>query len=128
MNRTMIGSILGTVAVVVVSIVTAAMYVARLEERVKNLEIDSQQQENRTNIAIRTFANTPRPRGSQVGFANSGSWGVWSDPQFCPDGYYVCGLKQKVEPRQGDGDDSAMNAVAFYCCPLDPQAEPNASQ
>lgn len=38
---------------------------------------------------------------------------------MCPRGQYVCGLLQKVE-LPIDGDDTAMNAVAFYCCPLNP--------
>ena len=50
-------------------------------------------------------------------FANSAPWGKWSDPLYCPTGEVVCGLKQRVEAPI-DGDDTAMNAVGFYCCPL----------
>lgn len=59
--------------------------------------------------------------GPQMSFTNGGPWGTWSDPVYCPQGQYVCGLQQKVEAGQGKGDDTAMNAVAFFCCPLDPR-------
>ena len=49
-------------------------------------------------------------------FTNAGGWGQWSDPVHCPANYYVCGMAQRVESSQGKGDDTAMNAVAFYCC------------
>jgi len=56
-------------------------------------------------------------------FTNDAPWGKWSKPVFCPSGYFVCGLRQKVEPDQNRGeDDTAMNAVAFYCCLLDPRS------
>ncbi|MGA7979700.1 MAG: hypothetical protein WCA32_05670 [Chromatiaceae bacterium] len=45
-------------------------------------------------------------------------WGTWKGAAFCPDNHYVCGIEQKVEPQQGNGDDTALNAVRFYCCPL----------
>lgn len=63
-----------------------------------------------------------REPGTAITFSNSGRWGSWSDPQYCPQGHYVCGLRQRVEPPQGGrgSDDTAMNAVAFYCCPLNP--------
>ena len=58
------------------------------------------------------------PPGTQINFSNSAPWGSWSDPVYCPEGQYVYGLRQKVEPQQGKGDDTAMNAVAFYCRPI----------
>lgn len=65
------------------------------------------------------FVSGRREPGTQMTFTNGGPWGRWSDPVFCPPDHYVCGLQQKVEAPI-DGDDSAMNAVAFYCCPLNP--------
>ena len=50
-------------------------------------------------------------------FKNDGSWGKWSDDGvYCEQNEYVCGLNQKVERHIGSKDDTAMNAVKFYCC------------
>ena len=45
-------------------------------------------------------------------------WGIWHEATYCPNNYYVCGLQQKVEPKQGGGsnDDTALNGVALKCC------------
>ena len=62
-----------------------------------------------------------RPPGSEKTLDKSGDLGDWSEAVYCPDGYYVCGMKQRVQSPQGcKEDDTAMNAVAFYCCPLKP--------
>ena len=58
------------------------------------------------------------PPSAVVTFSNGGGWGAWSDPQYCPRGQVICGLKQRVEGRQGKDDDTAMNAIGFYCCPV----------
>lgn len=49
---------------------------------------------------------------------DEGPWGKWGQAEYCPDNQYVCGVAQKIEGKQGQGDDTAMNAVGFYCCPL----------
>ena len=59
---------------------------------------------------------SPAPKKRRVDFRNGGPWGKWSEGVFCEPGEYVCGMAQKVESNQKKGDDSAMNAVAFYCC------------
>ena len=68
-------------------------------------------EEGRANVA-QEKAHDP----IRMTFTNAGGWGLWSDPVHCPANHYVCGLAQRVEPPQGKGDDTSMNAVAFYCC------------
>jgi hypothetical protein len=78
--------------------------VSRLDGRLANLE------------GFLTKKRTPLPE--PISPPGPGLWGTWHGPAFCPDNHYVCGIEQKVEPQQGNGDDTAMNAVRVYCCPL----------
>jgi len=43
---------------------------------------------------------------------NWGSWGSWDE---CGDSQFVYGFSVKVEPYQGDGDDTMANGVKFFC-------------
>lgn len=72
---------------------------------------------------FREFTDDERQPGEAVELpviGRAGTWGDWTAPEFCPAGSYVCGLRQRIEPWLDDGDDTAMNAVAFYCCTLSP--------
>ena len=52
--------------------------------------------------------------------ANEGEWGSYGELFECPYKSYICGLKTQVEFEQNDGDETALNNVAFVCCYLDP--------
>ena len=49
---------------------------------------------------------------------NGSGWGTWSHWEVCPDNTAICGMRTRVEPNQGHGDDTSLNAVSFYCCQL----------
>lgn len=53
-----------------------------------------------------------------LSYGKSGNWGNWTGPKYCPKKHYVCGLEQRTEKKQGDGDDTGMNSLRFACCPL----------
>jgi len=44
------------------------------------------------------------------------AWGSWNGETSCPSNSAVCGVKTRVEPTQGNGDDTALNGVALACC------------
>lgn len=44
-----------------------------------------------------------------------GNWGDWGGWQYCPAGSFAAGYSMKVEGRQGDGDDTAVNGIKLYC-------------
>ncbi|KAK3596433.1 hypothetical protein CHS0354_033396 [Potamilus streckersoni] len=46
---------------------------------------------------------------------NGGQWGDWHEPDFCADGTFASGYKMKIEPPQGNGDDTALNAITLQC-------------
>ncbi len=48
--------------------------------------------------------------------AGGRSWGSWQSWTNCDEGFYVCGLQQRVESSQGSGDDTAVNDIAIRCC------------
>ena len=55
--------------------------------------------------------------GSKSTIGKSGFWGhfgSWS--KTCPNESAICGMKVRIEPHQGKGDDTALNNVLFYCC------------
>lgn len=41
--------------------------------------------------------------------------GDWGPLEWCPYGQYAHGFSLKVEPNQGAGDDSGVNAVKLFC-------------
>lgn len=48
------------------------------------------------------------------------AWGTWQAPVECPAGSAICGMRTRVEPSQGNGDDTALNGIELACCTLPP--------
>jgi pimeloyl-ACP methyl ester carboxylesterase len=46
---------------------------------------------------------------------NQGLWGSWQTTRYCPAGSRAVGYRMRVEQGQGDGDDTALNAVELRC-------------
>ena len=74
-----------------------------LDQRVESIE-EALNKERKPDRAIHAPEESP--------------WGRWTGPAFCPKNAYICGLEQKIESRQGRDDDTAMNGIRFFCCPL----------
>lgn len=47
--------------------------------------------------------------------AHDGIWGAWTKIAMAPPGHYVAGIQVRFEASQGDGDDTAVNAVKLWC-------------
>ena len=43
--------------------------------------------------------------------------GTWSQLSGCKYNQVVCGVRAKVQPNQGSGDDTSLNRIALLCCP-----------
>ncbi|CAC5383593.1 Vitelline membrane outer layer protein 1,Vitelline membrane outer layer protein 1 homolog [Mytilus coruscus] len=46
---------------------------------------------------------------------NGGRRGTWSRPEFCARRYHASGFSLKIQPKQGSGDDTALNAIRLKC-------------
>merc|ERR1719435_896543 len=53
--------------------------------------------------------------GAGVLTSSQAPWGVWGSAALCPSGSLVTGFSVKEEPRQGGGDDTALNNVRLSC-------------
>lgn len=66
-----------------------------------------------------TSANSFRAvceEGKVIEVTNGGGWGSWRGAKTCPVGEVVCGVRAKIEPSQGSGDDTGLNGIEFACC------------
>ena len=118
---------IGTILSVIVVIVGATVYFTTIRHNIETVNQGIGELTKRIDAIEEMLKPGDKPvepvtRSPLKTFTNEGKWGKWSDPVYCDLGQYVCGLQQKVEEDQGGGinggDDSAMNAVAFFCCSL----------
>lgn len=115
------------------SIGAAVFYIGGAYESLIDMEEDIKELEKGTSIEkakeeaigeMREMINSMRQDNNPTALRRiivpgGGPWGRWQGEIRCPDNYFVCGLEQKVEPRQGgDGDDTALNAIRMICCPF----------
>lgn len=47
--------------------------------------------------------------------SGQGGWGSWRGIRSCPTGEYLTGARMNIEGKQGSGDDTAADNVAFRC-------------
>ncbi|XP_037026881.1 vitelline membrane outer layer protein 1-like [Bradysia coprophila] len=47
------------------------------------------------------------------------NWGDWKAEQMCPPNSWVSAMNLKIEPNQGEGDDSALNGIRLTCTSMD---------
>lgn len=47
------------------------------------------------------------------------NWGDWKQEAMCPPFSWVSAMDLKIEPEQGRGDDSALNAIRLSCSTID---------
>jgi hypothetical protein len=77
---------------------------------------DSFSKEEVAKINNELFKNRVSKYGTVIEVSGGMPWGIWGGATYCPDNHYVCGINQKVESSQGDGDDTAVNDLQIYCC------------
>ncbi|XP_045186349.2 vitelline membrane outer layer protein 1-like [Mercenaria mercenaria] len=73
----------------------------------------------RTGPSFLIAGNAPRRVVKILKVTNGAPWGHWGPPQYCAEGTYAIGYSLKVEGVQGNGDDTALNAIALHCKGLD---------
>nr|XP_002718872.2 vitelline membrane outer layer protein 1 homolog [Oryctolagus cuniculus] len=54
-------------------------------------------------------------RNTHVVESQSGRWGAWSEPLWCPGGGFLVAFSLRVEPSTTLGDNTAANNVRFRC-------------
>ncbi|XP_077326864.1 vitelline membrane outer layer protein 1 homolog [Lithobates pipiens] len=66
-------------------------------------------------IVTLTLLHTTLIHGEDIYVTNGGPWGVWEWMDVCPSNTVASGFELKVESPQGDGDDTALNAIRLLC-------------
>jgi hypothetical protein len=62
--------------------------------------------------------------GKLIQAGGSMPWGKWESHRTCPTKKIlgmtitsaICGIQTRVEPKQGKGDDTALNGANYACC------------
>ena len=76
-------------------------------------KLSSQSKDNKNYIS--KLKSTPNKAVEEI-VSHDGFWGDWKSVAMCPVGQYVCGFRSRIEKKQKDGDDTAMNGVRLKCC------------
>lgn len=86
----------------------------------KDAEILTQLSASVKNLESRLESNLVKKRkpGPAIELPHGTPWGNWKGVKHCPVNQYVCGIEQRVESRKSDQDDTGVNSIRFYCCPL----------
>ncbi|XP_073479121.1 vitelline membrane outer layer protein 1-like [Aquarana catesbeiana] len=66
-------------------------------------------------IVTLILLHTTLTHGKDINVNNGGKWGVWGKLEMCPYNTVASGFELKVEPPQGDGDDTALNVIKLLC-------------
>jgi hypothetical protein len=66
-------------------------------------------------VTTNPATNTTRADYTRTVIPTGGIWGQTGASVFCTAGTYVAAFRQRVETSQGVGDDTALNAIEFYC-------------
>ena len=54
-------------------------------------------------------------KGGHISAEVNTNWGDLTQALRCPSGQAVMGIATRVEPNQGEGDDTALNGVVLFC-------------
>ena len=66
-------------------------------------------------LDINAFLSIWSRRGDTMVPKAATRWGDWGTEDECPLGEYAYAFQLKNEPKQGRGDDSAINGVKLFC-------------
>ena len=123
MRYGIIGAIIGAVVTVVIAGVPAVLFLGKLDQRMSEVFGRMSQIDDVVANGIESWASLKRASVMEIKFEQVKDWGTWGEARMCPDRHYVCGMRQALEPHKGTragDDDTALNAVAMSCCPLNP--------
>jgi len=77
---------------------------------------------------VKVFIRTKGTSDYRIEVIEQGRWGDWNERVFVPENHCLVGLQLKIEPRQGSGDDTALNGIRMVSRPLPADWRANSSQ